>query len=346
MGGYTLNLLHELEILGVHAEGEIGRVVVSGVPEIPGATFIEKMEHINNDNDDILRLALYEPRGAAQMTINLLFPAISESADMGFIPVQPDGAHAMSGSNAMCVTTAILESGILTMSEPETIVTLDTPAGLIRTKATCQNGKVECVEVEMPSSFVEYLDHPLEVENFGTVSADIAFGGCYFAMVNARALGFQIVPHEARDLVDMGKRISDAAAEQIKVQHPEVQSFNRVEYPMFVAGGGDSITNATVIFPGRLDRSPCGTGTAARLAVMQARREVGINQSISANSIIGGKFKVRIGSLTRCGSREAIRPVLSGRAWIFGKYNLGVHPTDPFPLGFTLSDTWGTGEPR
>ena len=341
-----MNLLRELVIIGVHAEGEIGRVVVSGVPEIPGETFIEKMNHINNENDEILRLALYEPRGAAQMTINLLFPAISESADMGFIPVQADGAHAMSGSNAMCVTTAILESDILTMSEPETIVTLDTPAGLIRTKAICQKGKVECVEVGMPNSFVEHLDHPLEVENVGTVSADVAFGGCYFAIVDAGILGFQIAPHEARDLVDMGKKISDAAAEQIKVQHPEVQSFNRVEYPMFVTGNGDSITNATIIFPGRLDRSPCGTGTAARLAVMHARREVGINQSISVNSIIGGEFKARIVSLTKCGSREAIRPVLSGRAWIYGEYKLGVHPTDPFPLGFTLSDTWGLGEPR
>ncbi len=341
-----MNFSRELDILAVHSEGEIGRVVVSGFSEIPGSTMIEKMNYINRKNDDILRFALYEPRGAAQMTINLLFPALPEIADMGFIPLQPDGAHAMSGSNAICVTTALLETGMLHMTEPETIVTLDTPAGLVSTKAICSHQKVERVEIKMPTSFVEHLNHPLEVEAIGTIVTDVAFGGAYFAIIDAKSLGFTIEPDEARDLVDVGAKIRDAAAEQIKVQHPEIQSFNCIEYPMFVAGGGDSIKNATIIFPGRLDRSPCGTGTAARLAVMHARGEIKINQSVVANSITGGKFETQITSLTTCGPREAIETILSGRAWIFGRMKLGVHPTDPFPLGFTLSDTWGTGTPR
>ena len=343
---HSLNFVRELEILGVHAEGEIGRIITSGHPEIPGASMIEKMDYINDKDDEILRLALYEPRGAAQMTINLLVPAISKHADVGFIPLQADGAHAMSGSNAICITTALLETGMLEMSEPETTVRLDTPAGLIQTKASCKNGKVENVEIEMPISFVEHLNHALEVESVGTIYTDVAFGGCYFVLVDAKSVGFEIAPHEARDLVDMGAKISRAAAEQIKVQHPEIETFDSIEYPMFVTGSGDSITNATIIFPGRLDRSPCGTGTAARLAVMVEKGEIGVNQTVSANSIVGGEFTSKVASLTSCGLRNAVKPIISGRAWIYGKFNLGVHPTDPFPLGFTLSDVWGTGTPR
>lgn len=341
-----MNFVRDLDVLGVHAEGEIGRVILSGAPEIPGSTMVEKMDYINNEDDEILRLALYEPRGASQMTINLLVPATSRNADMGFIPMQADGAHAMSGSNAMCVVTALLESGAMTMREPESVVVLDTPAGLVRTHASCRNGKVERVEIAMPASFVEYLDCPVEVEGVGTLALDVAFGGCYFALINAGSLGFEIARHEARDLVDMGNKIIRAASEQIDVNHPTVPAFDRVEYPMFVAGKGQSVINATVIYPGRLDRSPCGTGTAARMAVMHARGEIGINEVVSSKSIIGSEFKTRIEKLAMCGHRRAVKPALSGRAWVYGRMKLGAHPLDPYPLGFTLSDTWGTGTPR
>lgn len=341
-----MKLDKELEILGVHAEGEIGRVIMSGAPEIPGETMIDKMNYINRENDELLRLALYEPRGAAQMTVNLLLPPVSGNAHMAFIPLQADGAHAMSGSNAMCVATALLESGGIEMSVPETLVILDTPAGQVRAKALCRKGKAERVEIEMPVSFVEHLDHPLEVEGIGSLTVDVAFGGCYFAMVKARDLGYSLEPHEARDLVEAGTKINEAAAEQIEVRHPLVASFDRIEYPMFVAGRGEEIVNATIIAPGRLDRSPCGTGTAARLAVMLARGEIGINQVLSSRSIIGGEFRTWIESAEKCGDRDAIKPVISGRAWIYGSLKLGVHPDDPFPLGFTLPDTWGNGKTR
>ncbi len=280
------------------------------------------------------------------MTVNLLVPATSAEADIGFIPMQADGAHAMSGSNAICVATALLETGEIEMQEPESLVVLDTPAGLVRAHAVCRNGNVERVEIGMPTSFVEHLDHPVEVDGVGTLEVDVAFGGCYFVLIDARPLGFEIAQHEARDLVDMGNRINSAAKDQISVRHPTVPAFDRVEYPMFVAMRGQSIVNATVIFPGRLDRSPCGTGTAARLAVMYERGEVELGQVVTASSIIGSEFKARIQDTARCGSRMAIKPALSGRAWIYGSLKLGVHPLDPYPLGFTLSDTWGTAAPR
>ena len=341
-----MNLDSTIELLGVHAEGEIGRVIVSGAPDIPGATMVDKMNYINTIDDSLLRRCLYEPRGAAQMTINLLVPPCRDDADMGFVPMQADGAHAMSGSNAMCVATALLESGMVAPQGPNTVVRLDTPAGLVEAATTWTGSKAERVEVDMPLSFVERLDHPLEVEGLGLMAVDVAFGGCYFVLIDAGSLGFEIAPHEARDLVELGSRISEAAVEQVTVRHPEIPEFNRVEYPMFVAGCEAGIRNATIIFPGRLDRSPCGTGTAARLAVMHERGRLGIDEDVSARSIIGGHFTARIAGVTTVGHRKAVRPKVSGRAWIYGRHTLGVHPADPFKLGYTLADTWGAGMPR
>ena len=307
---------------------------------------VDKMNYINTVDDSLLRRCLYEPRGAAQMTINLLVPPCRGDADMGFVPMQADGAHAMSGSNAMCVATALLECGMVAPRGPNTVIRLDTPAGLVEAATTWTGSKAERVEVDMPLSFVEHLDHPLEVEGLGGMAVDVAFGGCYFVLIDAESLGFEIAPHEARDLVDVGLRISKAAAQQIDVQHPETPEFNRIEYPMFVSGAGGELRNATIILPGRLDRSPCGTGTAARLAVMHRREQVSVDEEVSAHSIIGGHFFARIAGIATVGDRRAVRPMVSGRAWIYGRHTLGVHPADPFPLGYTLADTWGTGAPR
>ena len=341
-----IHLEHEMELLGVHAEGEVGRIIVSGAPDIPGATMTDKMTYINSVDDSLLKRCLYEPRGAAQMTINLLVPPGRDDVEMGFIPIQPDAAHAMSGSNAMCVTTALLETGMIAATGSNPVVRLDTPAGIVETKATWTGNKVERVEIDAPPSFVEHLDHPLEVEGLGSITVDVAFGGCYFALIKGAALGLEVAAHEARDLVDTGMRILDAAKEQIAVRHPETPAFDHVEYPIFMAGGGAEIRNANIIFPGRVDRSPCGTGTAARLALMHERGELGINQEIDSRSVIGGCFRSRIAGTTSVGDRRAVLPKISGRSWIYGRYTQGVHPSDPFPLGYTLSDTWGPGEPR
>lgn len=341
-----MDLTHVVELLGVHAEGEVGRIIVSGAPEIPGSSMVEKMNHINAIDDSLLRRCLYEPRGAAQMTVNLLVPACREDADMGFLPIQPDGAHAMSGSNAMCVATALLETGMMPPRGPDTVVRLDTPAGLVAATASWTGSKVERVEVDMPPSFVEHLDHPLEVEGLGPIAVDVAFGGCYYALIDAGSLGFELVPQEARRLVELGLRIAEAAAEQIAVRHPDTPDFDRIEYPMFVAGEGSRIRNATIIPPGRIDRSPCGTGTAARLAVLHERGELDAGVEVSVRSIIGGEFLARIAGKATVGDRDAVRPKVSGRAWLYGRHTLGVDPSDPFPLGYTLSDTWGAGMAR
>ncbi len=341
-----IDLENVMELLGVHAEGEVGRVIVSGAPEIPGATMAEKMTYINTVDDSLVKRCLYEPRGTAQMSVNLLVPPCREDADMGFLPLQPDGAHAMSGSNAMCVVTALLEAGMIPPKGPDPVIRLDTPAGLVEARTAWTGTKVERVEIDMPVSFVEHLDHPLEVKGLGTIRADVAFGGCYFALIDAAAAGFELVRDEARDLVDVGMRIQDAAVEQIAVRHPELPGLESVEYPMFITRTATGIRNVTIIFPGRVDRSPCGTGTVARLAVMYQRGELRVGDEISSRSIIDGEFLARLVGTTRCGDRVAVRTTLSGRAWIYGRYTLGVHPTDPFQLGYTLPDVWGSAALR
>ena len=332
--------------VGAHAEGEIGRVVTSGVPPIPGATVLDKMIHLNSEDDAIRKFVLFEPRGAAQMTANLLLPPCDPRADAAFIPMQPDGCHAMSGSNAMCVTTVLLETGALTMQEPSSVIVLDTPAGLVTATADCRDGKVTRVGLDFMPSFVEYLDHPLRVDGLDGITVDVAFGGCYFALVDARQVGVSIGPADARRMVDLGTRIRAAAESQIAVRHPELPAMNKIEYLMFVQRDREhpsEFRNATVMAPGRIDRSPCGTGTAARLAVMHARDEIAIGEKLTMKSTIGSRFDSEIMGTATVANRQAIRSRISGRAWIYGMAQIGVDPTDPYPLGFTLSDTWGEG---
>lgn len=332
-----------LNIVGAHAEGEVGRVITGGVLDIPGATMLDKMKYIAEVDDSLVRFCLFEPRGSAQMSVNLLLSPTRPDADAAFIPLQPDGPHAMSGSNAMCVVTVLLETGILPMTEPETIVRLDTAAGLVAARAICKNGKCERVFLDFFPSFVEQLDHPLHVEGLGDLSVDIAFGGCFFAFVDAQSLGVEIDPENARQLVDLAASIQKAAQEQIKVSHPELPGFDRIEYVLFCEKNGRNIRNGNVIFPGRMDRSPCGTGTAARLAVLHARGEIEIGEQIESRSIIDSMFTAEITGTTDVCGREAILPRLSGRAWLYGQYQLACDPSDPFREGYTLSDTWGDG---
>lgn len=333
-----------LDIVGAHAEGEVGQVITHGAPDIPGNTVLDKMNHIADIDDSLVRFTLLEPRGAAQMSVNLLLPPTRDDADAAFIPMQPDGPHAMSGSNAMCVVTVLLETGILPMVEPETTVRLDTAAGLVTARAQCRNGKCERVYLDFFPSFVEHLDHPLHIEGLGTLTVDVAFGGCYFALVDARALGVEIAPRNARKLVgDLAAPIRKAAQRQIEVCHPELPDFDRVEYVLFCDGDGRNIRNGNVIFPGRMDRSPCGTGTAARLSVLHARGALDIGERIESRSIIDSVFTAEITAATMVGDRKAVLPRLSGRSWIYGRHRLVYDPNDPFREGYTLSDIWGDG---
>jgi len=330
--------------VGAHAEGEIGQVITAGVVGVPGATMVDKMVHLNTVDDSLRRFVLFEPRGAAQMSINLLLPPVRPEAQAGFIVMQPDGCHAMSGSNAMCVATVLLELGMLPMTEPVTEVVLDTPAGLVTARATCRDGKVVETAIDMPPSFVEHLDHALTLDDGTRLTVDVAYGGAYYALVDAAALGVEIRPSEARRLVELAHRIKRAAVEQIAVRHPEIPAMDRVEYVMYASRYDRErreMRGGTVIHPGRMDRSPCGTGTSARLAVLHARGAIAVGETATQYSIIGSRFAATVAATTTVAGRPAILPRIAGRAWIYGMQQIGVDPTDPYPLGYTMSDTWG-----
>ncbi len=333
-----------LTMLDVHAEGEIGRVVTGGLAPIPGATMLDKMRHINEVDDSIRRFTVYEPRGTAGTTVNLLLPPCRPEADAGFLILQADRAHAMSGSNAMCVATALLETGVVAMVEPVTRLVLDTPAGLVGVDAECRDGRCARVTLDMPPSFAAELDVVLDVDGLGPVRLDIAFGGVFYALVDARAGGWAIERGNARALVEIASRIKHAVNAQVRVAHPELPGLDHVSYVMFCdrdRGNPSILRGSTIVLPGRCDRSPCGTGSAARLAVLHARGDVAVGEMLRARSIIDSEFQVTIASVTTVGGLPAVLPRISGRAWIFGLHQCGVDPNDPYPLGFTLSDLWG-----
>lgn len=332
-------------VIGAHAEGEVGRVITGGVLEVPGATILDKMQYLQ-ENDGLRQFVNNEPRGCAQMTTNLLLPPCDPGADAAFIPLQADGTHAMSGSNAMCVTTVLLETGILPMREPETIVVLDTAAGLVKAVAACRDGRVERVTLDFFPAYAEHLDARLEVEGLGTLTVDVAFGGVFYVMTAADQLGFRIGPDVAQDMISLGNKLKSAAQAQLPVQHPKIEPFNSIDFLMFtdkVEGSDNVLRNATIMPPGRIDRSPCGTGSAARLAVLHARGHAKPGNVFDMRSTINSSFNASVAAETVIGTKPAIVPRISGRSWIYATMQLGSDPTDPYPLGYTLSDTWGTG---
>jgi proline racemase len=230
------------------------------------------------------------------------------------------------------------------MREPETIVRLEAPGGVVEARASCRDGRCESVELTNVACFADRLDAPLEVEGIGTVTVDVAYGGMWYAIADARALGFAIEPHEARDLSLAGERIRAAARAQLPCEHPEnpdIAGVSIVQLAEPWQGVGKVTRNAVVVAPGRLDRSATGTGLSARLAVLHARGLMRVGDAMTHASAIGSTFDGRIVAETRVGDRAAIVPAIRGSAWITGMTQLYVDPDDPFPEGYLLSDTWG-----
>jgi proline racemase len=331
-----------IKIVQVHCQGEIGKVLVGGAPEIPGATMLDKMNYINRVDDALRRFVTFEPRACAQMSVNLLLSPTRPDADAAFMVLQADRAHPMSGSNCMCVVTALLESGQATMVEPETIVRLDTPAGLIVARAKCAGGRCLSVSLDNVPAFVETLDKVIDTPRWGRIKADIAFGGVYYALVDVAQIGTEIAPGNARALAEAGIELKALLAEQVSVRHPELPSVNEIAYVMFRGREQDgAVRTCTTLKPGRVDRSPCGTGSSANLAVLHARGEAKVGDSRRSRSIIGGEFTVELVGETKVGGRPAVLPRLTGQAWIYGTEELRFDLNDPYIRGFALSDTWG-----
>ena len=335
-----------LSIVDAHAEGEVGRVITGGVLDVPGATMFDKKRHLETKDDSIRRFCLFEPRGGAAMSVNLVLPPTVPEADVGMIIMESTDYPPMSGSNTICVVTVVLETGLVPMREPETKLVLDTPAGLVAVTAQCKDGKVETVAFDNVPCFVDRLEASLEVEGVGTVTADISYGGAFFAIVEASSVGFRMTPDEARDMVDLGEKIKAAAVEQLDVVHPENPLIRDVTFAYFtdqVTGEDNTWVNAIVVSPGRLDRCPCGTGCSARLAVLAERGMAKPGEVHTFRSLLGTRFVTQVAKTTEVGGRDAVVPRIKGRGWIFATHELGWDATDPFPEGYMLTDTWGAG---
>ena len=333
-----------IHTVSCHAEGEVGDVIVSGVAPPPGETLWDQSRWIARDRT-LRAFMLNEPRGGVFRHVNLLVPPKNPAAQMGFIIMEPEDTPPMSGSNSMCVATVVLETGILPMQEPETRLTLEAPGGLIQAVATCSNGKVERVTIHNVPSFVDRLDTILEVPGVGSLKVDTAYGGDSFVVVEAKDLGFTVSPDEARDLAEMGIKLTRAANEQLGFHHPENPewthiSFCQITAPLFKENGVWVGRNAVTIQPGKLDRSPTGTGCSARLALLKKKGLIETGGRYIGESVIGSRFHCRLESLTRVGDREAVIPSISGRAWVTGTHQHVLDENDPWPSGYRIADTW------
>ncbi|WP_248446865.1 proline racemase family protein [Sinorhizobium meliloti] len=331
-----------LDILLVHCQGESGNVLIDGAPEIPGATVLDKMNYLNTVDPSLRLFLTREPRAQVVHTTNLLLPPTRPDADAAFIVLQPDRAHPMSGSNCICVVTALLETGRVEMMEPETVVRLDTAAGLIVARAQCEGGRCLSVSLDNVPAFVLQLDVAIETPTWGRVLGDIAFGGVFYAQIDVDQVGLRIVPEAARALAEAGTEIKALVAEQVSVDHPEIPGLNEVAYVMFRDYQPDgSVITCTTLKPGRVDRSPCGTGSSANLAILHAKGQARTGDKRVSRSIIGGTFTAEILGETTVGGRPAVLPRITGQGYVFGRQQLRLDPHDPFQQGFAMSDTWG-----
>lgn len=336
-----------IQITRCHAEGEVGDVITGGVAPPPGETLWAQSRFIATD-DRLRRFVLNEPRGGLFRHVNLLVPPKDPRAVAGFIIMEPADTPPMSGSNAICVATVLLDTGIVPMCEPETRFTLEAPGGLVQIVAACSGGKARRISVQNLPSFAVRLDAKLEVAGHGTLTVDTAFGGDSFVVVQAAELGFALAPDEAKDLASLGARIADAATAQLGFVHPTNPDWRHISFCAFagpVTGptGNYTSRSAVAIRPGKIDRSPTGTAISARMALMQARGQMKPGDRLTGISLLDSRFEGEILGLTEIGGIPAIHPQISGRAWITGTCQLMLDPDDPWPEGYRLSDTWPRG---
>jgi proline racemase len=334
-----------IHVISAHAEGEVGDVIVGGVTPPPGATLWEQSRWIASD-ERLRNFVLNEPRGGVFRHVNLLVPPKDPRADAAFIIMEPEDTPPMSGSNSICVATVLLDGGILPMREPVTELVLEAPGGLVRARAECRDGKAERIFVQNLPSFAQRLDAPLEVEGLGTLTVDTAYGGDSFVIVDPNALGLSMSVDEAHDIARLGVRITRAANEALGFHHPENPDWRHISFCLFAGAlergpGGLSAKAAVAIRPGKVDRSPTGTALSARMAVLHARGQMAEGDRLTAVSLIGSTFTGRILGQTAVGGHPAILPEISGRAWITGIHQHMLDPTDPWPEGYRVSDTWG-----
>ena len=338
-----------------HACGEPGRVITGGVLNVPGRTMFEKKTYLETRADHIRLRMLREPRGYPAANCNLILPPTNPEADAGFVIMEQVEYPPMSGTNTICVVTVLIETGMVPVSEPVTKLKLETPAGLVAVEAEVVNGRVRKVTFRNVPAFATHLDAPVEVRGLGTVAVDVAYGGMFYVIADAAPLGFRLTTDEARDIVRVAKMIKAAAREQLPVVHPENPGIAGVTIAQLsgepsqpgvhrrntvVVSTGTPDWSRPSSWTGVLDRSPCGTGTCAKMAALHAKGRLPLHQDFVHEGILGTTFTGRLVEETRVGPYPAVVPTLSGQAWITGFAQYVLDPEDPFPNGFTVGDIW------
>ena len=334
-----------ISVVGCHAEGEVGDVVVGGILPPAGETVFEMMRTMEREHDEIRRFLICEPRGSVTRHVNIIVPPKTPGCHAGAIIMEPTEYVPMSGSNTMCIATVLLETGMVPMDEPVTTLRLDMPGGVVEVTAQCKDGKCVSVEIANVPCFVDRLDAPLEVPGLGTVNVSVAYGGMFYGIVDVTSLGMRIVPDQARELGEIGERIRQAAREQFDVVHPEnpgIRDVSIVQLNEPFVSADQPVRNTCICSPGRSDRSPTGTGTCARMAVLHAKGQLKVGEGLIHESIIGSRFYGTIVGETTVGGRPAILPTVRGSAWITGFSTYVLDPTDPYPHGYVVNDAWGT----
>ena len=346
-----------INAVDLHAAGEPGRVITGGVLDVPGESMFAKMQYFAQHHDDLRLRMLREPRGYPATCCNLILPPTRPEAQAGFIIMEQVEYPPMSGTNTICVVTALLETGMLPMREPVTDLVLEAPAGLISVRADCRDGKVTRVTFKNVPAFAVHLDQPVEVPQLGTVSVDVAWGGMFYVIAEAARFGLRLTPDEGGDITRISQMILLATQEQLPVTHPDnplvtgptiAQLSGPPARPEAQRKNAVTVTTGPLdwarpaSFTGALDRSPCGTGTCAKMATLYARGQLGLNQDFVHEGILGTLFTGRLVEETRVGPYPAVVPTLSGTAWITGLAQYVVDPDDPFPNGFTVGDIWGS----
>ncbi len=350
-----MRLDEHITVVDAHAGGEPGRVITGGVHDVPGATMFEKKVHLETQGDHLRKLMLREPRGYPASCCNVILPPTRPEADAGFVIMEQTEYPPMSGSNTICVVTVLIETGMVEVTEPVTELVLEAPAGLVQVRADVAGGKVTGVTFENVPAFALHLDARIEIPVLGAVSVDVAWGGMFYVIADAEQFGLRLVPEEGREIARIGRMLQAAAGEQLPAVHPENADIAGVSISQLsgpparsdadrknavVVATGELDWNRPETWTGALDRSPCGTGTCAKMATLHARGELALEQDFRHEGVLGTVWTGKLLGPATVGSTRAVIPALTGRAWITGYGQVVVDREDPFPEGFTLGDLW------
>jgi len=347
------NMIHAVDL---HACGEPGRVIVGGVLDVPGESMFDKMQHLSQKADSLRLRMLREPRGYPAANCNLILPSNNPEAVAGFVIMEQTEYPGMSGTNTICVVTTLIETGMVEVNEPFTDFKLDTPAGLISIRAEVSNGKATNVTFENVPAFSVYTNESISVPEIGEVKVDVAYGGMFYVILDSEELGLKLSPENGGEIVRVAEMVKAIASEKLPVVHPENKEISGITIAV-VSGPPENpaatLKNVVVVSTGKLDwdrpetwkgvidRSPCGTGTCAKMASLFEKNMLDVDTDFIHEGILGTTFTGRLVRKTKVGNYDAVVPTITGRAWITGFAQYVVDANDPFPEGYTIGDIWG-----